>query len=155
MKRYNIVMLVDEAGENLLMCHRRKPPYQGLYNLVGGKAEPGEDGLAAAYRELQEETGITGQEIVLTRLMDFRYHYCDIELQVYAGALKREVVLREELNPLCWMPLTENFFDSARFAGDGNIGHMLEIVRHDMPQLMTAEAHIAPAQKGEASCDTK
>ena len=29
MKRYNIIMLVDAAGENILMCHRQKPPYQG------------------------------------------------------------------------------------------------------------------------------
>ena len=30
----------------------------GLYNLVGGKIEPGEESAHAAYRELQEETGI-------------------------------------------------------------------------------------------------
>jgi len=140
MKQLNVIIVYHPDGQRVLMCHRRKPPYQGLYNLVGGKVEPGEDGLTAAYRELQEETGITRQAITLTHVMDFGYHYCGIELQVYAGALKHEVVLREELNPLCWMPLTENFFDSARFAGDGNIGHMLEIVRKELPQLMKAEA---------------
>lgn len=41
MKRYNIVLLVDAKGESILICKRVKPPYQGLYNLVGGKAEPG------------------------------------------------------------------------------------------------------------------
>lgn len=133
MKQLNVIIVCHPDGRRVLMCQRRKQPYQGLYNLVGGKVEPGEDGLTAAYRELREETGITRQDIELTHVMDFRYHYCGIELQVYAGALKYEVVLQEEFNPLCWMLLTENFFDSTRFAGDGNIGHMLEIIRKELP----------------------
>ena len=32
----------------------------------------------------------------------------------------------EEVNKLCWMDKNENFFDIEKFAGEGNIGHMLK-----------------------------
>lgn len=141
MKRYNIVMLVDEAGENLLMCHRRKPPYQGLYNLVGGKAEPGEDGLHAAYRELREETGITAADATLYHLATFSYPTGGAGLPAYelmacVGRLRRPVGISGDENPLLWMPLTENFFDLHKYAGEGSIGHVVESVRAYRPWMI-------------------
>ena len=41
------------------MCKRLKEPYKGKFNLVGGKLENSENEYDAAYRELNEETGIT------------------------------------------------------------------------------------------------
>lgn len=35
----------------------------------------------------------------------------------------------EEAHPLEWLSIDENFFDLDRFAGEGNIGHMVEQVR--------------------------
>ena len=37
--------------------------------------------------------------------------------------------LKEEAHPLFWLELSENFFDDGRFAGEGNIGHMVEQVK--------------------------
>lgn len=141
MKRYNIVMLVDASGENVLMCRRLKPPYQGLYNLVGGKAEPGEDGLHAAYRELREETGVTAADTTLHLVATFVYPaggagLPPYELQAYAGRLRRDVPVYGSENPLCWTPLTENFFDMERYAGEGSIGHVVESVRRYRPELL-------------------
>lgn len=51
----NVILVFDREKKKLLMCRRRKPPYQGLLNLVGGKVEPGEGREYAAYRELWEE----------------------------------------------------------------------------------------------------
>ena len=48
-----------------LFCKRQKDPYNGLNNIVGGKVESGDTSEGAGYRELQEETGITRQEIRL------------------------------------------------------------------------------------------
>ncbi|MBQ7050022.1 MAG: NUDIX domain-containing protein, partial [Firmicutes bacterium] len=59
MKGYNIIAVFNETADQWLMCRRKKNPFKGLSNLVGGKIEEGEDGMTAAYRELQEETGIT------------------------------------------------------------------------------------------------
>ncbi len=111
------------------MCYRRKEPYKGLYNLVGGKIEEGENGFDAACRELFEETGITSADIELHHLMDFKYYDPDILLECYAGILKHEVTPYGEENELCWIDADSNFFDMTVFAGRGNIGHMLEQVK--------------------------
>ena len=129
MKKYNVIMVFNTTYDKLLMCHRRKEPFRGLSNLVGGKIEAGENGLDAAYRELREETGIGKADIRLTPLMDFRYHLSDILLEVYVGKLKREVAVSGDENELYWSDLNRNFFDTAVFAGGGNIGHMLEEVK--------------------------
>ena len=64
MQGYNCIMVYNASREKLLFCKRMKDPYKGKLNLVGGKMEPGEDGLAAAYRELEEETGIVRHECI-------------------------------------------------------------------------------------------
>jgi 8-oxo-dGTP diphosphatase len=112
------------------MCKRHKQPYKGLYNLVGGKIEPGEDGTNAAYRELKEETGIT--EIELVHLMDFTYYQTDsCRVEVYAGRLARDTEVCGDEKELVWLDITEDFFDKTRFAGEGNIGHIFEIVKQN------------------------
>ena len=55
MKIMNVIAVYDLRREHVLMCIRSKNPYKGMINFVGGKVEPGEAGLAAAYRELAEE----------------------------------------------------------------------------------------------------
>ena len=125
MQGYNAILVYDEAEEKLLFCYRMKDPYKGKYNFVGGKIEENEDGTAAAYRELYEETGITQEDIELYHLMDMTYYSDQFYLEIYAGKLKNKVKLTAEKNPLCWMDKNENFFDADRFAGDGNIGHIV------------------------------
>jgi len=130
LKRYNVIFLLDPAGNRLLMCRRRKEPYQGLLNLVGGKIKDGEDHLCAAYRELSEETGIAERDVKLTRLMDFTYYQPDCLLEVYAGQLCRDVPVQGDENDLLWISIDEDFFDANRFAGDGNIGHIQVIAQY-------------------------
>jgi len=130
LKRYNVIYLLDPAGDQLLMCRRRKEPYQGLLNLVGGKIKPGEDHLFAAYRELAEETGITERDVALTHLMDFTYYSPDCLLEVYAGQLSRDIPVRGDENELLWVSVEEDFFDAGKFAGDGNIGHIQIIAQY-------------------------
>ncbi len=130
MQGFNCIMVYSQDGKQLLFCKRTKNPYKGLYNLVGGKIEHGEDGYEAAYRELEEETGINSNHIELRHMMDFTYYNQDCYVEVYAGTLKEEVSLHEEAHPLLWLGINENFFDSTRFAGEGNIGHMVEQVTY-------------------------
>ena len=44
------------------------------------------------------------------------------------GKLNKDVALVEEVNHLQWMDKQENFFDYNKFAGEGNIGHMVRQV---------------------------
>ena len=108
------------------MCRRKKEPYLGLSNLVGGKIEPGENGYDAAYRELYEETGISREQITIRHLMDFSYPLDDCWVEVYVGRLHETVEVVGDENDLYWSGLNHNFFDSKQYAGEGNIGHILE-----------------------------
>ncbi|AEI39910.1 NUDIX hydrolase [Paenibacillus mucilaginosus] len=129
MQGYNVLMIFSPDMEQLLLCKRRKDPYKGLSNLVGGKIEPGEAGIEAAYRELAEETGITREHLILHHVMDFTYYLQHCYVEVYAGRLKREVEAAGDENELYWSDLTQDFFDMTLFAGEGNIGHMIEQVK--------------------------
>lgn len=126
MKKLNVILVYNQEEDKILMCKRAKEPYKGKFNLVGGHVEPGEEELHAAYRELQEETGITSQDIALSHIMNFQYDVSDIELEVYYGKLNKEVNLIEEVNHLYWIDRKENFFDINKYAGEGNIGHMIQ-----------------------------
>ena len=128
MKKLNVIMVYNKEENKILMCKREKEPYKGKFNLVGGKVEQNEDEMHAAYRELQEETGITDKDITLTHIMNFQYKMQDMELEVYAGKLNKNVELIEELNKLYWIDKNENFFDLEKYAGEGNIGHMVQQV---------------------------
>lgn len=128
MQGYNCIMVYSRMKDKLLFCKRTKDPYKGLYNLVGGKIEAGEEGFHAAYRELEEETGINRIQISLSHMMDFTYYNQKCYVEVYAGILVEEVALQEELHPLEWLDTNEDFFSMDRFAGEGNIGHMVEQV---------------------------
>ncbi|WP_167959134.1 NUDIX hydrolase [Anaerosporobacter faecicola] len=128
MQGYNCIMVFNVQKDHLLFCKRRKEPYKGLYNFVGGKIEPGEEGMDAAYRELYEETGIQKEHIDLYHMMDFTYYNQDCYVEVYVGYLKEDVTLIAEYHPLYWLERNEDFFNMNRFAGEGNIGHMVEQV---------------------------
>ncbi|PYD47799.1 NUDIX hydrolase [Novacetimonas pomaceti] len=78
------VLAIVTRGEKLLLVQRRNPPDQGLWGFPGGRIQVGESFLAAAERELREETGFaTRAEGALTAfdLIDrdetgtVRFHY--------------------------------------------------------------------------------
>jgi 8-oxo-dGTP diphosphatase len=46
------------AGGHVLLIQRGWPPYEGMWALPGGHVDAGETSLAAATRELEEETGL-------------------------------------------------------------------------------------------------
>ena len=132
MKKYNVIVVFDKDLNKTLMCKRTKEPYIGMYNLVGGKIEKENDGLNEAYRELEEETNIKKKDIDLIHFMNLSYTKWDKELEVYYGILKNEVELIEEVNKLEWVNINDNFFDMNKYAGEGNIGHIIEEIKIDI-----------------------
>lgn len=129
MQGYNCIAVISSDEGKWLMCLRKKNPYKGLLNLVGGKIKDGEEYLSAAYRELFEETGISDKDINLLHIMDFNYPLDDCFVQVYAGKLNRDIQVFGDENKLIWVDINQNFFDTRKYAGEGNIGHMLEHIK--------------------------
>lgn len=136
MKKMNVIVIFDKNLEKTLMCKRTKEPYMGMYNLVGGKIEKENDGLNEAYRELEEETNIKKKDIDLIHFMNLTYTKWNKELEVYYGILKNEVELIEEVNKLEWVSVNDNFFDMNRYAGEGNIGHIIEEIKIDLKNTL-------------------
>lgn len=132
MKKMNVIVVFDKKMKNTLMCKRTKQPYMGMYNLVGGKIEKENDGLNEAYRELEEETNIKKDDIDLIHFMNLTYTKWGKELEVYYGILKNDVELIEEINKLEWISIDDDFFDMNRYAGEGNIGHIIEEIKIDL-----------------------
>ena len=131
MKRYNVIAVFTNDLKYTLMCKRSKEPFKDLYNFVGGKVED-DNNIEEAYRELCEETGIKKDDIDLIHIMDFIYYKDDYELEIYYGILKHSVNLIEEINKLVWISMNENFFDYKKFAGNGNIGHIMKQIELDI-----------------------
>ena len=100
-----------------------------MYNLVGGKIEKDNDGLNEAYRELGEETGITDKDISLVHFMNFEYTIFNKSIEVYYGILNKEIALVQEVNKLERVDINDNFFDMTKYAGEGNIGHIIEEIK--------------------------
>ena len=76
---------------------------------------------------MQEETGILRSDIRLHRLMDITYYYQNFVLEIFVGQLQDDIKLIEEINPILWLPLTEDFTDESRFAGEQNIAHIVNM----------------------------
>ena len=132
MKKMNVIVVFDKDMTKTLMCKRTKEPYKGMYNLVGGKIEKENDGLNEAYRELFEETNINKEDIRLTYFMNIAYVKWNKELEVYYGVLNKDVQLVEEINKLEWVDINDDFFNMKKYAGEGNIGHIIEEIKVDL-----------------------
>lgn len=132
MKKYNIIVIFNKEMTKTLMCKRTKEPYKGMYNLVGGKIEKENDGLNEAYRELKEETNIQKENIELIDFMNFEYIKFNKYIEVYYGVLNKNVKLIEEVNSLEWVNINDDFFNMKKYAGEGNIGHIIEEIKIHM-----------------------
>lgn len=139
MQGYNLVVVFTPDLQSVLLCRRKKEPYLGLSNFVGGHIEAGENGYDAAYRELFEETSITEKEIRLIHLMDFSYPLSDCYVEVYFGRLRRMVTVEGDENALYWSSPDRDFFDMSQFAGEGNMGHIMEQIKINRNVLASEE----------------
>lgn len=54
--------------------------------------------------------------------MDMTYYLDDCYVEAYAGRLNQEIAVRGDENEHLWIGFDHNFFDSSKFAGEGNTG---------------------------------
>ncbi len=62
-------------GDKILMINRNKPPFMGMWNVVGGHLENGETLKECAIREIKEESGISVKEV--EKISTFTWNYDD------------------------------------------------------------------------------
>jgi len=73
---------------------------------------------------------------ILTHLIDFTYHIHNCYVEVYVGRLNKEFNVHGEENELLWTDINHDFFDMTQYAGEGNIGHIIEHVKISKGMLL-------------------
>ena len=77
------VLAVTPHRGRVLLVRRRNPPDAGLWGFPGGRIEAGEPLLAAAERELREETGVEADAQAAFEALDALDHGPDGELRFH------------------------------------------------------------------------
>ena len=127
----NPALAVDAAvkrSDSILLIQRKYPPMQGCWGLPGGFVERDEDPLTAVLRELEEETGLIGDNPELLMVMgnpkrDPRKHIVSIvyEVEVEDG----EPQAGDDAADARFWPLEEVLSGQVELAGDH-----LEIIKN-------------------------
>lgn len=107
MTDYTISLVFTKDCKKVLMWFNK---HLENMDFVGGKIEAGETEMQASYRELQEETGITNSDVKLQFIRKDKtnsFILGDYSLYVTAGILNKDITLKEEKNPLRWIPVDQ------------------------------------------------
>lgn len=121
-----LTIILDKQHEYVLMCYHEK---QKMMNFIGGKSKELETPMAASYRELEEETGITKDDVelkfvrceqVTTNANVMVLSNC-WHMYVTVGIIDdTQVELKEEKNPLTWISIADLDTLIGRTTGYGN-----------------------------------
>ncbi|MCB1735206.1 MAG: Nudix family hydrolase [Gammaproteobacteria bacterium] len=100
--------IIDEAGGRVLLARRPDDKHQGgLWELPGGKVEPGEDVLTALARELDEELGIVPRVSRPLIRVTHRYPERSVLLDVWRVTAFDGVPHGREGQPVEWVSIAD------------------------------------------------
>ena len=157
MGRYQVVPLtlilgtsVNPAsdGEEILLLFGAsgKRLWANKYNGIGGHVEPGEDFLAAAQRELAEETGLYGVNLTLRGVINIAVHPTDnapngVAVLVFCGHTDEREIHPSGEGGLHWVPLAA--LGSLPLVDD--LHQLLPLLRHSQGMIY---GHYQPDETG-------
>ena len=148
------LVFVFREGQVLLGLKKRGFG-QGLWNGFGGKMQAGETILQGALRELQEESGLIGENLEKVAILSFHFEkdlakYTELEVHVFKTDLfEGEVVESDEMMPkwyeisqipykemwpddVYWYPL---MFAGKLFLGDFKFKDEKTLISHELTEV--------------------
>lgn len=114
-----LTIIFDKDVQHVLMCNHAK---QRMLNYIGGHVRDTEQLMDASYREVEEETGITRNDITLYSVREehvSKPRTC-WRLHVTCGVCNKYVTLRPEKNTLQWVALDDLDTITYKTFGNGN-----------------------------------
>lgn len=107
MKRTIALVAAFDSTGRILLLHRPNDVHCGdLWSLPGGKVEAGEEAMAAAVRELAEETGLTGSAWHTLGSHQHDYPDCRLEFRLFGCRCENLQELDCE-SPHAWAEIAE------------------------------------------------
>lgn len=73
--RPNVAVMVTDGHGRVLCCERSDEKYGDRVQCVQGGIDEGEDAVHAGVREMEEELGVDGKEIVILGVMEEKFRY--------------------------------------------------------------------------------
>lgn len=104
------VVALNEKNQLLMVKQFRFPGGEALWELPAGKLEQGEDPMAAAARELTEETGYSAEQLELMTKMLPTPAYCTEVIYIYRArglAAGTQNLDEDEFLSVQWVPFAE------------------------------------------------
>lgn len=112
-----VTLCFVRKGDNYLMINRNKPPFMGMWNVLGGHLEENETVSECAIREIYEESGIKVDNVTLFSISTWNYD--DDEIYVYLSTLPDDFdvssypkIINEgivDFKPIKWITHPKNF----------------------------------------------
>jgi 8-oxo-dGTP pyrophosphatase MutT (NUDIX family) len=112
-----VAITADGGGRPAFFLTRRAPrlnSHSGQWALPGGRLDPGEDAVAAALREMDEEIGVSASPTDVLGLLDDYVTlsgYCMTPVVIWAGAAAEAAPNPDEVARLFRIPLADTLAD--------------------------------------------
>ncbi|WTT37009.1 NUDIX hydrolase [Kitasatospora sp. NBC_00085] len=133
LKRVAIAAVLDPEDRVLMLWRYRFVPQSWGWELPGGIVDHGEDGLQAALREVEEETGWRPEHLEHVVTFQPMIGMVDSPHEIFVGAgatLVGEPEEGEETGHIAWVPLAEipSLMAEGKLMGSGTLVALLHVL---------------------------
>ena len=168
MKKLLTLVMASKEGR-ILLGMKKRGFGEGLWNGFGGKVDQGETVEEAARRELEEESGLTTEELSLSGILNFTFASEPKELEVHvfkANLGNEEPIETEEMraawfsheeipfadmwsDDVYWLPLLLSgslFKGHFHFDAPSTLEHRAVIISYELTEVDNLDESIARVQ---------